>query len=160
MSCCLVLWGSLAGIAIAAPANACEGTELSGAWFSALAPSGMMVSAARVAPGDGGALSVWLRSDDGSTEFYLFSPQWGGTPYEIFLGVTDKQEMVAVESPARRSVQLELIYEDTIGRYSMTQSSDPVSHLTVGYRTQTGALTAEYLKKYDCFVSSIQQYAD
>ncbi len=156
----LILWCWLATAAIADPQGTCDGTEVKGAWFTALAPSGMATTASRVSPGDGGALSVWLRSDDGSTEFYVFSPQWGGTPYEIFLGARSKREVVAVESQTLRSVQLELVYADAIGRYSMTQSSDPVSHLTVGYRTQTGTLTKEYLQKYNCFVNSINQYAD
>ena len=155
-----ILWFWLAEVAIATPDNACEGTVFRGAWFTAVAPSGMEIIASRVAPAEGVALSAWLRSEDASTEFYIFAPQWGGTPYDIFLGAESKREMVVIDSQSLRFDQLELIYDDKVGRYSITQSSDPVSHLTVGYRTRTGTLTEDFLRKYDCFVNSINQYSD
>lgn len=156
----LLLGVGLGNTAVANPADKCEGSELRGAWFTALNPPGMHVSASRDTVDENGALSVWLISEDGTTEFFLFSPQWGGTPYEIFLGAQSKNEVEVIAAQSFGVVQLELIYEDMVGRYTITRSSDPVTHLTVGYRTKDGTLSKEHLQKYRCFTDSIIQYSD
>lgn len=157
---CLVIGSGPGDAAAAGSPGACEGTSFPGAWFTALNPSGMEVSVSRESANENGILSVWLRSEDGKAEFFLFSPQWGGTPYEIFLGAKSKNEIIVIESQSLKIVQLELVYDDLVGRYSITESSDPASHLTVGYRTQDGTLNEEFLQKYKCFMDSIVQYSD
>lgn len=151
---------SLGNTAVASSPKKCEGSNLRGAWFTALNPLGMEISDSREAVDENGALSIWLTSEDGTAEFFLFSPQWGGTPYEIFLGAESKNEVDVIDSPSLRVVQLELVYEGMIGRYTITQSNDPASHLTIGYRTQDGKLSEEHLQRFRCFTDSIIQFSN
>lgn len=66
----LLIGFGLGNIAVASHPEKCEGSELRGAWFTALNPSGMHVSVSRDTTDKSGALSVWLISEDGTTEFF------------------------------------------------------------------------------------------
>lgn len=138
----------------------CVGTLYEGAWFSAQIPTDMEVQPSLTSSSGEGADSIWVRSEDGQTEFYLYSPQWSGTPYDIFVGAQDRNELTRQDTQTDSFVELELTYESSVGRFEIAQSSDPVSHKTVGYRTTNGELSPESSQKYDCFKISITQYAD
>ncbi|MGC3938972.1 hypothetical protein ACOTTU_14315 [Roseobacter sp. EG26] len=153
-------WFWLSGSNATAEHDGCGGFQYEGAWFTVKIPQGMEVEPSRTSSIDKEALSIWVRSEDGRTEFYLYSPQWGGTPYDIFLGALAKRELTQRDTPTDNFTDLELTYKDAIGRFEISQSSDPVSHRTVGYRTKTGELSQETLQKYDCFKNSINQYSD
>ena len=144
-------------LAVASPPASCGGSNFRGAWFAAIIPFGMELTASRNSADGSGAISAWLTTEDGMTEFFVFSPQWGGTPYEIFLEAQSREDMAIIQSDTLQVVQLQLTYEDMVGRFTITQSSDPISHLTYGYRTHDGSLDQEFVQKYMCFTSSIIQ---
>lgn len=129
------------------------GQPFEGAWFSVQIPDGMTAHPVSTSN------AVWVRSDDGQTEFYLYAPKWGGLPYDIFLGATKRTELERTETTNTDYTVLELHYDALIGRFEITQSKDPVSHLTIGYRTETGRLSQDFVKKFDCFKKSINQFS-
>lgn len=136
--------------------HVCGGTPYEGAWFTVQIPAGMTVTTARPSSTGEGFDSIWAQSKDSDTEFYLYAPQWGGTPYDIFLGSLARQE----ESVGHGHTDLELTYENSIGRFEIIHSSDPVSHRTIGFRSQTGQLSDEERLKFECFKKSIDQFSD
>ncbi|MEM9898999.1 MAG: hypothetical protein AAF742_06430 [Pseudomonadota bacterium] len=140
--------------------GACSGDVYEGAWFSAQLPPGMTVEPVRTDAIGDGALSVWMTTQDQQAEFFVYAPQWGGTPFEIFLGATERRELIEIESPNRVITHIQLTYEDAVGRYTVDQSFSPASHLAVGYRTATGSLTEANLEAFLCFKESIEQFAD
>ena len=138
----------------------CDGVQFKGAWFTAQVPDGMRVSQSLPSSTGKGADSVWVRATSGDTAFYAYAPQWGGTAYDIFLGATDRREMNREDTAQGSRVELELKYEEFIGRFEIVQSNGPVSHLTTGYRTKTGELSPQELQQYACFKGSINQFSD
>jgi hypothetical protein len=159
--CGLVLlqWSFLEPRAQTDPQN-CTGTKFTGAWFNIQIPEGMTATQSLASSTGDGADSIWVRSETGETEFYAYAPQWGGTPYDIFLGATDRREVSRKETVQQNHTDLELRYEKNIGRFDMVQSNNPISHLTTGYRNKTGELSPNELLQYACFKGSINQFSD
>ena len=145
---------------VAEEITTCNGTRYEGAWFEVQIPAGMTVIPSSPSSTGEGSDSIWVRSDADDTEFYLYAPQWGGTPYDIFLGVSDRQELAQDERESRVFSELQLQYENSVGRYETEQSTDPVSHRTIGFRNKSGALSDEDQLRFNCFKESIIQFSD
>jgi hypothetical protein len=138
----------------------CKGTQFEGAWFKVQIPAGMTAVDSLPSSSGEGADSIWVSASAGNTQFYAYAPQWAGTPYDIFLGARDRRELSRKETENKNRTELELQYEDAVGKFQIVQSNDPVSHLTTGYRTKTGDLSPEELQQYACFKGSIDQFSD
>jgi hypothetical protein len=152
-------WSNSQPRAQAEQAN-CNGTEFEGAWFNVQIPDGMTATQSLASSTGEGADSIWVSSASGATQFYVYSPQWGGTPYDIFLDATKRREINRKETEQQSQTDLELTYQNQTGRFDIVQSNDPVSHLTTGYRSSTGELTQQELQQYTCFKGSINQFSD
>lgn len=133
----------------------CNGQAIEGPWFRFLLPDGMTVDG--VSNGQVKSSSVWLDSQVAGEpiSFFLFSPRHGGKPYQIFLDSTDVRKLVEFDTENGETEMYIITYKDgTIGRFEGN------AQRITGLRVGSSPLGQEELEKYNCFLSSIEQYAE
>lgn len=136
-----------------------------GAWFRVKVPTGFKVEPRELRMvGDKKEFDgVSCTSPDGKVEFYVYSPQWSGTPKWIALRPGEKQVAKKVDSGSQRTVtyvtlrgpggKYERSYADTRGKLDGTRT-------VFGFRYANQAAYKKYLPLYLQFKKSLVQYAD
>lgn len=133
----------------------CAGTRINGPWFSFLLPEGMQLEAS--VSGEITRDSVWIERGDGTGRvmFFVFAPQHGGKPYRAYLG--SEAITPLIEAPNDLGTTHTFIVHYSDGSTGLFQGT---SQRITGLRTYGQPLGAEGLQDYECFLESIEGYAD
>ncbi len=139
--------------------------EYNGAWFSIKYPASFRVYPSLKSPSSPqGYDSVFFISPDNSVEFYVFSPQWNGSPTDIALQPYT-EEYVAQKEEKRNSrivryITIRARDKSYLRSYVDTEDTDLNTRLVFGIK-YTGQKTYDkYKQLYLDFKASIRQYAD
>lgn len=136
-----------------------------GSWFKVKVPAGFRVEPREMRmAGDRKEFDgVSCTSPDGKVEFYVYSPQWSGTPKWVALRPGEKQVSKKTESGSQRTVtyvtlrgpggKYERSYADTRGKQDGTRT-------VFGFRYSNQAAYKRYRPLYLQFKKSLVQYAD
>ncbi len=155
---------ALAFLVAATVAQAAPTATYSGAWFEIDAPADFTVRPSIPSGSADGFDSAFFAAPDGSVEFYVHAPQWGGEPSDIAI------------DPATESLTDEKIVTDgPVTRRWFTISADDGSYsrsyLTIadarGPTTRTIGIRYDSLESlrannsaYAAFRDSLRQFAD
>jgi hypothetical protein len=136
-----------------------------GAWFKVKVPPGFRVEARELRmAGDRREFDgVSCTSPDGKVEFYVYSPQWSGTPKWIALRAGEKRVDSSVESGAKRTVTYVTI-KGPGGRYTRsyadTRGKQDGTRTIYGFQYRDQATYRKYRPPYMQFKKSLVQFAD
>ncbi|MEM8979105.1 MAG: hypothetical protein AAGD04_06450 [Pseudomonadota bacterium] len=144
----LSLWGSHA-------LAACSGTQISGPWFSALIPVGMIVKG--LSGNETKRDSIWVEAQSGgaSASFFLFAPRQGGRPYLAFANA--KNVIDLIKAPNDLGDDLAFIVEYQDGATGYFEGS---SQKVTGFKIYNTPLGTQDLETYRCFLDSVEQFAN
>ena len=145
-------------------ANQARWRTYRGAWFEIKYPSSFRVRPSLPSSSADGYDSVFFTASDYAVEFYVFSPQWNGTPSDIQIDlssellVSQKVEQRAGKTIKRASIR------SRDGRYfrAVEDIEDNTTNtrrvFAITYRDQ--ASYVRYRQAYLTFKSSLTQFAD
>jgi hypothetical protein len=136
-----------------------------GAWFEIKYPGHFTVRSSIKSPSASeGYDSAFFSSDDGSVEFYVYSPLWTGYPADIELKA-DREELAAQKEDKKggrivRFVTIKAKDNSYLRSFVDTQNTEQNTRLVFGikYRSQK-----DYDRNKDLYLKfkgSIKQYAD
>jgi len=135
-----------------------------GAWFEVDYPAGFEARPSLESDSAEGPDSAFFASPDGTVEFYVFSPQWGGEPTDIALDPeteTLAAERVLREGPITKRWYTIAAKDGAYQRSYLTVSDDRgPSSWTIGRRYASAADLRRYDPEYLAFRESLRQYAD
>ena len=92
-------------------------------------------------------------------DFYIYSPQWGGTPKDVL----EDPNIVSVERDTKvdsddKHTNISVEYSDgSIGVFHLVEAIEYVSHLMSGCRYSVAELPHDLQKDFECFKNSIVQ---
>lgn len=110
-------------------------------------------------------------SPDGTVEFFVFSPLWGGDPFD-YLKVKDREVLVSEETASStENSNIKIVYWATIkakdNSYYRSFVSTKISldgsgqiHYVLGIKYKDTKMYETYKNAYNEFKDSLQQYAD
>jgi hypothetical protein len=135
-----------------------------GAWFQVSYPAGFTAVPSLPSTTAQGYDSAFFKSPDGAVEFYVFAPQWGGTPEDIALD-PDREELVAertVESGTRTLTWRTIAAKDGSYEraYQITRETAGPSLSVVGIKYRDAAALSAYRAAYARFKESLEVSAD
>lgn len=140
--------------ATAGTSPVCAGTTVQGPWYSFVLPEGMRLNA----DADGAKIgdSIWVESGEGRDQirFFLFAPRHGGTPYQSFVGSTQVTNLIHFQNENGVQQKYAVAYED--GSTGLFEGN---SQRITGVRVYDKPLGAEGYKHFQCFIGSIENYA-
>jgi hypothetical protein len=135
-------------------------TTYNGAWFSITIPAGFTTI-----PGNASATTtesvddVSFRSPDGSVDFYVFSPQWNGTPTDF-----QPPKGTTIDTETKGAVVIRrATWRAADGMIrSLEDTEDTSLHVrrTFGIAYRDAAALARWRPTYVDFKASLQQFAD
>jgi hypothetical protein len=135
-----------------------------GAWFeikypSAFTPRPSMKSATATT----GYESAFFQSPDGLAEFYIYSPQWSGTPSDISVKSTEKMSGITSKTSGNLLVTwwtITAINGSYTRTYQETMNSLTNTNWIVGIKYKNQSAYAKYKRQYLAFKASLVQFAD
>jgi hypothetical protein len=135
-----------------------------GAWFdikypSSFTPRPSLISATSAK----GYESAFFRSPDGSAEFYIFSPQWSGTPTDISLRSTEKITSTTSKTSGNVTVKWWTITANDgsyTRTYQETTNSSANTNWVIGIKYKDQSAYNKYKQQYLAFKASLVQFAD
>lgn len=135
-----------------------------GAWFSAKYPASFIAKGSMQSATDQeGFDSAIFTSPDGKVEFYVFAPQWGGSPTDIKLKHSEKMGDRKQIKSNGKIITLWTIYAKN-GSYSRSyqETKNELGNdlRVVGIKYKSIAAYKKYKNDYKAFKQSIQQFAD
>lgn len=106
-------------------------------------------------------------SPDGTVEFFVFSPQWGGDPKDYLIEqanektVTQSEDKADSDDPFAASHHW-VTYEDEEGKYTRSYHSimTESTHHVFGVKYTNRKMYERYKASYLAFKQSLQQFAD
>ncbi len=135
-------------------------TSFNGAWFSIDVPAGFTVL-----PGTGdangveGANDASFRSPDTTVVFYVFSPQWNGTPTNF-----QPPEGTTIDTETSGSIVIRRatwrMADGMIRSFEDTEDTEFNTRRTFGIAYRDAAALARWRPAYLGFKASLQQFAD
>ena len=144
-----------------------------GAWFTARYPRDFKPRAGL--PGRTtareGCDSAFFTSPDKAVEFYIYSPQWNGTPTDYLFDpkreVLVASRQVRKRGGSRRDEDVRIRWVTVRAKdhgytrsWVDTENIDLRTRLVLGIKYRDRASYRKYLAKYRAFKSSIEQFAD
>ena len=152
----------LAFIFVALPALAAQ--DYQGAWFTISYPDGFTAVPGLPSPTADGYDSARFRDPSGRVEFYVYSPQAGGTAADIvFDPASESRIAVEGDTGAAGSVRW-TTYAAKDGSYQRsveeTRSADGLQNRVFAIRYRTPADLAAFRDEYKAFKESLKQYQD
>ncbi len=156
---------ALASLSSLAHAAGTEGwPTYEGAWFDVKYPKGFkVVPRQKSSTYEGRYDAVSFVSPDGNAEFYVFSPQWSGTPAWIALAKGERIVSRSTQSSATRKVDFVEVKGPGAKYYRAwadTQSKVSNTRHTFGFKYSSKAAYNQYRARYLLFKASLNQYAD
>jgi len=136
----------------------------SGAWFEIRYPAGFSARPSLKSSTAEGYDSADFIAPGGEVSFYVFAPQWGGTPADITL-MPERERLVAElrrQLPEReirwftiaaRDGSYRRSYQETVARQGSVKT-------VVGIKYRNEGARLRYQKAYEQFRKSLQIYAD
>lgn len=133
-----------------------------GAWFDIKYPAGFgVVTRQKSASSTTGYDAVSFLSTDGRVEFYVYSPQWSGTPEWISQRPGEKLTGKSTEQAGHKAITYVTFkgtgYTRSYADYRDAQSN---TRWTFGYKYKDSASYHAYRDLYVKFKQSLKQYAD
>ncbi|MDG1332981.1 MAG: hypothetical protein P8P74_11675 [Crocinitomicaceae bacterium] len=106
-------------------------------------------------------------SPDGTVEFFVFSPQWGGDPIDYLIEQPNEKTVDQSEDKANSDDPFAashhwVTYEDKEGKYTRSYHSIMTenTHHVFGVKYTTRKMYERYKAAYLAFKKSLQQFAD
>jgi hypothetical protein len=106
-------------------------------------------------------------SPDGSVEFFVFSPQWGGDPNGYLIQQSNEKLVSSSEEKANSDEPFSVshhwvTYEDKEGKYTRSYHSliTESAHHVFGVKYTNRKMYERYKAAYLAFKKSLQQFAD
>ena len=134
-----------------------------GPWFKVSVPPGFRTEARELRmAGDRKEFDgVSCYSPDGAVEFYVYSPQWSGTPKWISKRAGEKQISVSTEGAgAKKITYLTLKGPKGYRSYADTRNSQLNTRVVFGFAYRNQAAYKKYRPMYMKFKQSLVQFAD
>jgi hypothetical protein len=145
-------------------AQAAGTTTYEGAWFEIDAPAEFTVRPSLPSTSADGFDSAFFTSPDGSVEFYVHSPQWGGEPTDIAVDQATEtlgDERVVTEGPITRRWFTISANDGSYSRSYLTVSdARGPTERTIGIRYRSIEDLQAYNAEYLAFRDSLRQFAD
>jgi len=157
--------------ATSAKAPAAKAKRYTGSWFSILVPAGFEASPALEAEDRVETEDARFTSPDGAVEFYVYSPQWGGTTdyFGLAAGEVMADESVTEKGEGLNATTMEYkTVRAKDGSYTRSTVFISKGEADAGSMTQHGfgirykdqASYDKYKEAYMEFKESLEQYAD
>ena len=136
----------------------------SGAWFDVSYPAGFTARPSLKSSTAEGYDSAEFISPDGTVSFYVFAPQWSGTPADI-ARIPNREQLVTEQKSQVRDREIRWFtiaardgsyrrsYQETVARQGSVKTI-----VGIKYRNEKARL--RYQKAYEQFRKSLQLYAD
>ena len=106
-------------------------------------------------------------SPDGTVEFFVFSPQWGGDPVDYLVEGANEKTVAQSEDKANSDDPFAVshhwvTYEDKEGKYTRSYHSlmTESTHHVFGVKYTSKKMYERYKAAYLAFKKSLQQFAD
>jgi hypothetical protein len=155
---------TLAFLVFAIAAQAAAVTTYAGAWFEIDAPADFTVRPSLPSDSADGFDSAFFTAPDGSVEFYVHAPQWGGEPTDIAVDPETESlsdERVIAEGPITRRWFTISADDGSYSRsYLTTTDSRGPTARTVGIRYRSIEDLQANNAAYLAFRDSLRQFAD
>jgi len=136
-----------------------------GAWFDVNYPGNFTVRSSMKSPSSSeGYDSAFFSSDDGSVEFYVYSPQWTGNPVDIELK-PDTEKYAAQKEEKRngrivRFVTIKAKDNSYFRSFVDTKNTEINTRLVFGIKYRSQKDYDRNKELYLKFKGSLKQYAD
>lgn len=136
-----------------------------GAWFEIKYPSTFKVRPSlKSISFDGQFDSAVFTASDGSAQFYVFAPQWNGTPSDIELDART-EEYVSQRAETKGTITVRRVtIRAKDGSYTRafedTENSDLNIRRVFGFKYRDQTIYNRYRNQYLKFKRSLQQFAD
>ena len=137
--------------------------EFKGAWFAVWYPDGWAAVPSLASESHpGGVDSVFLRSPDGTVEFYVFSPLWSGEPRDISLDpATERLDSSKISESGGKRIKWYTISARS-GAYtrSYQDTKRGSTRTVVGVKYHSKDAYEKHRSAYLQFKKSLRQLAD
>ena len=158
------IWTAAALVLLAAAVRAEDLATYRGAWFEVDYPADFTAAPSLPSTTAEGADSATFTAPDGSVSFYVFSPQWGGTPEDIALDPAT-ETLASERSETSGTVTrrwFTIAAKD--GRYqrsylTTTDDRGPTTR-TIGLRYSSQEALDRFRGQYVTFRDSLRQFSD
>jgi hypothetical protein len=136
-----------------------------GAWFDIKYPSNFNVKPSiKSAQSMEGYDSVFFSSMDGGVEFYVFSPQWNGTPVDIELKPNSEEYVAKKEEKgngkAIRFVTIKALDNTYSRSFVDTENTALNTRIVFGIKYRNQKDYDRYKQSYLNFKKSLRQFSD
>ena len=165
----VVIWASIIAlvplVALSAQSRRSNWRTYKGAWFEIKYPAAFKARASLESISfDGQYDSAVFTSADGSTEFYVFAPQWNGKPTDIELD-PGKEEYVSQHAEQKGTINVRRVtIKAKDGSYTRafedTENTDLNIRRVFGFKYKNRAAYDKYRSQYLIFKRSLQQFSD
>jgi hypothetical protein len=135
-----------------------------GAWFEIKYPANFRVRPSLQSSSASGYDSVFFTAPDSSVEFYVFSPQWNGTPSDIELNPsTEVLTSQEIEQKAGKTVRRNTIRArdgSYLRAFEDLEDNTTNTRRVFGITYRDRASYNRYRQAYMTFKASLTQFAD
>jgi len=136
-----------------------------GAWFEIKYPPGFTARPSMKSPtASEGYDSAFFTSGDGAVEFYVYSPQWNGSPRDVSPDAAAEKIVSAktAESGGRKTVMTAVKAADGSHIRYINDTEDAVSNtrLVFGLKCRDDAACGRFRREYALFRKSLVRFGD
>lgn len=134
-----------------------------GAWFDISYPASFKAKGSQKSSSADGYESAVFKSPDQLVEFYVFSPQWSGTPTDIELKTTEKLMSTKSDTTGQQITRWWTITAKNnsyIRSYQEKKDESLNVNWVIGIKYKNQQTYTKYKKQYAAFKASLTQYAD
>lgn len=162
---CLVLIGLFWGTSLSARPRSNSWRTYKGAWFEIKYPSTFKARPSlKSISFDGEYDSAVFTAPDGSAQFYVFAPQWNGTPSDIEIDPS-KEDYVSQHNEQKGTIKVRRVtIKAKDGSYKRafedTENTDLNIRRVFGFKYRNQAAYNRYRNQYLTFKRSLQQFSD
>ena len=152
-------------VALSAQSRKNDWRTYKGAWFEIKYPATFKARASLASISfDGQYDSAIFTATDGSAEFYVFAPQWNGTPSDIEIN-SEKEEYVAQQIQQKGMINVRRVtIKAKDGSYTRafedTENTDLNIRRVFGFKYKDRTAYDKYRSQYLTFKQSLQQFSD
>ena len=165
----VVIWVSIISlvpvVALSAQSRKNGWRTYKGAWFEIKYPATFKARASlKSISFDGQYDSAVFTAADGSAEFYVFAPQWNGTPSDIEID-PGKEEYVSQQAEQKGAIKVRRVtIKAKNGSYTRafedTENTDLNIRRVFGFKYKNRTAYEKYRSQYLTFKQSLQQFSD
>jgi hypothetical protein len=135
-----------------------------GAWFEIRYPANFQVHPSLQSGSASGYDSVFFTSPDGAVEFYVFSPQWNGTPTDIEINpsteIVTSQKFEQREGKTSRRISARARNGSYLRAFEDIEDHTTNTRRVFGISYRNQASYNRYRQMYLTFKASLTQFAD